>query len=85
MNRIFFSIFFFFLSKINKLNQCPCSSRSSVRAAAYASDSGESLHCFLVGVIKSYVIATSDLWLFVHASNLLPSLPTPLPYIKNNN
>ena len=30
--------------------------------------------------IKSYVIATSDLWLFIHASNLLPSLPTPLPY-----
>ena len=29
---------------------------------------------------KSYVIATSDLWLFIHASNLLPSLPTPLPY-----
>ena len=32
-----------------------------VRAAAYASDSGESLHCFLVGANKSYVIATSDL------------------------
>ena len=30
-----------------------------VRAAAYASDSGESLHCFLVGVNKSYVIATA--------------------------
>ena len=29
---------------------------------------------------KSYVIATSDLWLFLHTSNLLPSLPTPLPY-----
>ena len=28
----------------------------------------------------SYVIATSDLWLFIHASNLLPSLPSPLPY-----
>ena len=43
--------------------QCPCSSRSSVivRAAAYASDSGESLHCFLVGANKRYVIATSDL------------------------
>ena len=27
-----------------------------VRAAAYASDSGESLHCFLVGANKSYVI-----------------------------
>ena len=35
--------------------------RQLVRAAAYASDSGERLHCFLVGVIKSYVIATSDL------------------------
>ena len=32
-----------------------------VPAAAYASDSGESLHCFLVGANKSYVIATSDL------------------------
>ena len=51
-----------------------------VRAAAYASDSGESLHCFLVGANKSYVIATSDLWLFIHASNLLPSLPASLPY-----
>ena len=47
-----------------------------------ASDSGESLHCFLFGVNKSYVIATSDLCLFIHASNLLLSLPTPLPYIK---
>ena len=44
--------------------------------------SGESLHCFLVGVKKSYVIATSDLWLFIHASNLLPSLPTPAPLHK---
>ena len=35
-------------------------------------------HCFLVGwcTNKSYVIATSDLWLFIHASNLLP-LNTP--------
>ena len=32
-----------------------------VRAAAYASDSGEGLHCFLVGANKNYVIATSDL------------------------
>ena len=35
--------------------------------------------------IKSYVIpiatSESDLWLFIHASDLLPSLPTPLPYI----
>ena len=29
---------------------------------------------------KSYVIATSDLWLFIDASNLLPTLPTLLPY-----
>ena len=36
---------------------------------------------FLVGVNKSYVIATSDLQLFIHASNLLPLLPTTLPYI----
>ena len=48
-------------------------------AYIYASDSGESLHCFLVGV-KIKVIATSELWLFIHASSLLPSLPTPLPY-----
>ena len=42
---------------------------------------GESLHCFLVGwcTNKSYVIATSDLWLFIHASNLLPSTPHPTP------
>ena len=42
--------------------------------------SGESLHCFLVGwcTNKSYVIATSDLWLFIHASNLPP--PTPHPH-----
>ena len=33
---------------------------------------------------KSYVIATADLRLFLHASNLLPSLPTPLPYIIIN-
>ena len=35
---------------------------------------------FLVGVIKSYVIAAADLWLFIYASNLLPSLPTLFPY-----
>ena len=76
---------FTYLLASSSFPQCPCSSRSSVivRAAAYASDSGESLHCFLVGANKSYVIATSDLWLFIHASNLLPVLPTPLPYIKN--
>ena len=36
---------------------------------------------WLAGVqIKSYVIATSDLWFFIHASNLLSSThhPTPL-------
>ena len=31
--------------------------------------------------IKSYVIATADLWHFIYASNLLLSPPTPLPYI----
>ena len=54
-----------------------------LRTVLMWSSHGESLHCFLVGVNKSYVIATSDLWLFIHASNLLPSLPTALPY--NNN
>ena len=39
---------------------------------------GESLHCFLVGV-QIKVIATSDLWRFIHASNLLPSTPHPTP------
>ena len=42
-------------------------------------------HCFLVGwcTNKSYVIATSDLWLFIHASNLLSLYsPSPLPYNK---
>ena len=40
-------------------------------------------HCFLVGwcTNKSYVIATSDLWLFIHASPQLP-IPTPLHSIK---
>ena len=52
---------------------------------ADASASGDSLHCFLVHVIKSYVIATADLWLFIHASNLLPSLPTQSPYNNNNS
>ena len=42
-------------------------------------------HCFLVGANKSYVIATSDLWLFIYASNLLPSLPTPLAYTTNED
>ena len=32
--------------------------------------------------VKHQEIKTSDLWLFIHASNLLPSLPTPLPYIR---
>ena len=44
-------------------------------------------HCFLVGwcTNKSYVIATSDLWLFIHASNLLSLYsPSPLPYICMN-
>ena len=66
--------------------QCPCRSRLSFSVSCClgtsVSDSGESLHCFLVGVSKGYVIATSDLWLFIHASKLLPSLPTPLPYTR---
>ena len=54
----------------------------AVGASVHVLISGESLYCFLVGwcTNKSYVIATSDLWLFIHASNLLPSFPTPLPY-----
>ena len=38
-------------------------------------------YCFLVGwcTNKSYVTATSDLWLFIHASNLLPSHPHSTP------
>ena len=60
--------------------QCPCSSRSSVRSSCCLFIwSGESLHCFLVGEINCYVIATSDLWLFIHACNLLPSTPHPAP------
>ena len=43
-------------------------------------------HCFVVGwcTNKSYVIATSDLWLFIHASNLLPlkSLPHSPTHVK---
>ena len=35
--------------------------RSSLSLSTSASDSGESLHCFLVGLNKSYVIATPDL------------------------
>ena len=63
----------------------PFAGRQLVRSAAYASDSREILHCFLVGANKSYVIATSDLRLFfIHASNLLPSLPTALPYNKTS-
>ena len=51
----------------------------TVAAGVHVSITGESLHCFLVGwcTNKSYVIATSDLWLFIHASNLLPSTPHP--------
>ena len=47
----------------------------AIAAGVHVFISGESLHCFLVGwcTNKSYAIATSDLWLFIHASNLLPS------------
>ena len=57
----------------------------TVAAGVHVFSSGECLHCFLVGwyTNKSYVIATYDLWLFIHASNLLPiNSPSPLPYIK---
>ena len=48
-----------------------CCGRCSYQGRAYTV-------YWLVGVqIKSYVTATSDLWLFIHASNLLP--PTPHP------
>ena len=60
--------------------QCPCRGRLfTVAADVHVFITGESLQCFLAGwcTNKSYVIATSDLWLFIHASNLLPSLPTP--------
>jgi len=60
----------------------------TVAAGVHVFISGESLHCFLVGwcTNKSYVIATSDLWLFIHASNLLPlNSPSPLPYTCNLN
>ena len=57
----------------------------TVAAGVYVFISGESLHCFLVGwcTNKSYVIVTSDLWLFIHASNLLPSAPHPAPLHLN--
>ena len=45
-------------------------------------------HCFLVGwcTNKSYVIATSDLWLFIHASKPASlNSPSPLPYNKKLN
>ena len=61
--------------------QCPFSpsvpaeagSLFTVAAGVHVFISGESLHCFLVGwcTNKSYVIATSDLWLFM--------LPTCFP------
>ena len=56
----------------------------TVAAGVHVFITGESLHCFLVGwcTNKSYVIATSDLWLFIHASNLLSlNSPSPLPYM----
>ena len=47
-------------------------------------DSGKSLHCFLVGVNTSYVIATSDLTL--HSSVLPTRFPclTPHPVPRTN-
>ena len=61
--------------------KCPCRSRSSFSWSCCldtsASGSEESLHCVLDGLNKSYVIAFSDFWLFIHASNLLSSPPIP--------
>ena len=60
----------------------------TVAAGVHMFITGESLHCFLVGCCtnKSYVIATSDLWLFIHASNLLPSTPQTTPlHLKDYN
>ena len=55
----------------SSFRQCPCRSRSlfslSCCLGTNASDSGESLHCFLVGVNKSHVIATSDLIVTLHS------------------
>ena len=39
---------------------------------------------WLVGV-QIKVIATTDLWLFIHASNLLPSTPHPTPLQKHTS
>ena len=52
----------------------------AVAACVHVFISGESLHCFLVGVIKSYDIATSDLWLFISYFQpaSLASHPAPL-------
>ena len=36
-------------------------------------------------VVWIKVTASSDLWLFIHASSLLPSLPTPLPCIPTHH
>ena len=63
----------------SSLPQCPCRS-GLFSAAAWAPMcliSGESLHGFLVGVNKSYIIATSDSWLFIHTSNLQALTPHP--------
>ena len=70
---------------VKTLSQCSYRSRLflSCCLGTHVFDSGGSLHCFLVGVNKSYVIATSDLWLFIYTSNLPPSLPTLLPYKHN--
>ena len=60
----------------------------TVAAGVHVLISVERLHGFLVGwcTNNSYVIATSDLWLFIHASNLLPSTPHPtsLHYYQSN-
>ena len=71
----------YLLTAASLFPQCPCRGRLFVYCCGRCScvHLGESLHCFLVGwcTNKSYVIAASDLWLFIHASNLLLSTPHP--------
>ena len=62
--------------------QCPCRGRLFVYCCGRCSSQGRAYTVsWLVGV-QIKVIATSDLWLFIHASNLLPSTPHPTPLQK---
>ena len=50
-----------------------------LRPVFMCSSQGRAYTVSWLAQIKSYVIATSDLWLCIHASNLLPSLPPHSP------